>query len=261
MATSLRLAVLGDPISHSRSPAIHGAAIRHLGLEGGYEARRAGPEELMVAIGELRQGTLQGINITMPLKREAAHAAGLLTEEARVSGSVNTLRFREGVVEGHSTDVVAARAAFTDPRFRPDAPILILGSGGAAAAVLAAAGDRDVYLAARNQDRAANLVAFTNLPASIVPFGTSIVGALVVNATPLGMRGELLPEATIGVASGLVDLAYGHDPTPAVTWAEGTGLPVMDGVEYLVLQAASSFEWWTGLVAPFEVMLESARKL
>jgi len=75
------------------------------------------------------------------------------------------------------------------------------------------------------------------------------------------MRRERLPEATMGVASGLVDLAYGHDPTPTVTWAEGTGLPVMDGVEFLVLQAASSFEWWTGLVAPFEVMLESARKL
>ena len=261
MATPLRLAVLGDPISHSRSPAIHSAAIRHLGLEGSYEARRAGPEELMVAIGELREGRLQGINVTMPLKGEAARAAGLFTEEAQASGSVNTLRFREGMVEGHSTDVVAARAAFGDPRFRPDSPILILGSGGAAAAILAAAGERQVYLAARNPALAANLAGITHLPPSIVPFATSIVGALVVNATPLGMRGERLPEATIGVASGLVDLAYGHDPTPTVTWAESTGLPVMDGVEFLVLQAASSFEWWTGLEAPFEVMLESARKL
>lgn len=261
MARSLRLAVLGDPISHSRSPAIHNAAIRQLGLEGGYEARRAGPEELMAAIGELQEGSLHGINITMPLKGEAARAAGLLTEEALASGSVNTLRFREGMLEGHSTDVVAARAAFIDPRFQLDAPILILGSGGAAAAVLAAAGERHVYLAARDQDRAANLTGLTRVPASVVPFATSIVGALVVNATPLGMRGERLPEATIGVASGLVDLAYGHDPTPSVTWAEAMSMPVMDGVEFLVLQAASSFEWWTGLEAPVEVMLESARKL
>lgn len=235
--------------------------MRHLGLGGSYEARRAGPHELALAVSELRDGALHGMNITMPLKVEAARAAGYLTDEARASGSVNTLRLRNGVVEGHSTDVVAARSVFADPRFGNEAPILILGSGGASAAALVGASGRIVYLAARDPVRAAALVDLTHSQASVVRFGSAVVGALVVNATPLGMNGESLPEVIIGVASGVVDLAYRDEPTPTVTWAKDSGVPIVDGVEFLVLQAASSFEWWTGLEAPFEIMLETARKL
>ncbi len=261
MQTPLRLAVLGDPISHTRSPAIHMAAMRHLGIEGSYEARRAGAVELAVAIDELGEGALHGLNVTMPLKREAAGAAGSLTTEAQASGSVNTLRLRDGVVEGHSTDVIAARLALSDPRFDSRAPILVLGSGGASAAALATAGDRVAYVAARDPGRAATLVGMTRPPATVIGFGTPVAGALVVNATPVGMKGESLPEGIIEVASGIVDLAYGEEPTPAVQFARQSGVPVLDGVEFLVLQAVASFEWWTGLRAPFAVMLERARKL
>jgi shikimate dehydrogenase len=256
----LRLAVLGDPIAHSRSPRIHNAAMRHLGIDGSYEARRAGPVELGVAIDEIRQGTLDGINITMPLKIAARDGSDRLTEEARTSGSVNTLRARDGMVEGHSTDVLASRQTLSDLRFDKSAPVLVLGAGGAAAAVLATAGGREVYLAARNPDRAGALAQLSSIPVGVIPFGKPVAGALVVNATPLGMNGEILPVELTGVASGLVDLAYGDAPTPAVLSAQRAGLPFMDGVEFLVLQAALSFEWWTGLEAPFEVMLEAARK-
>jgi len=261
MQTPLRLAVLGDPISHSRSPAIHTAAMRHLGIEGTYEARRAGPVELAHAIAELGEGKLHGINVTMPLKREAAIAANSLTVEAQASGSVNTLRFRDGVVEGHSTDVVASRLAFSDPRFDSRAPILVLGSGGASAAVLAGAEGRRVYLAARDPARAASLVDLTRPSATMIGFGTPVAGAMVVNATPLGMQGESLPDGIIEVASGLLDLAYGDVPTRTVQQAGRSGVPVLDGVEFLVLQAMASFEWWTGARPPYEVMLERARKL
>lgn len=261
MQTPLRLAVLGDPISHSRSPAIHMAAMRHLGIEGSYEARRAGSVGLALAVRELREGALDGFNITMPLKREAAEAADFLTAEAQAGGSVNTLRQRDGIVEGHSTDVIASRLALSDPRFDSRAPILVLGSGGASAAVLVGAGDRVAYVAARNPDRATTLVALTRSPATVLDFGVPVAGALVINATPLGMNGESLPEGVIELASGIVDLAYGDESTLAVRFARQSAVPVMDGVEFLVLQAVASFEWWTGLQAPYEVMLERARKL
>jgi shikimate dehydrogenase len=256
----LRLAVLGDPISHSRSPAIHGAAMRHLGIDGTYEARRAGPAELATAIRELQDGALHGMNITMPLKAEAANAAGSLTDEAQTSGSVNSLRLSDGVVEGHSTDVIASLSVFAQPRFDTNAPILILGSGGAAAAALVGARGHVAYLSARNMTRATSLVERTGSEANVVPWGTAIVGALLVNATPLGMHGEQLPMAQVEVAAGIIDLAYGDLPTPAIVRAEASGVAMMDGVEFLALQAASSFEWWTGMEAPFEIMLESARK-
>jgi len=234
--------------------------MRHLGIEGSYEARRAGPAELAAAVTELRDGGLDGINITMPLKGEAAAVAETLTAEASVSMSVNTLRHRAGAVEGHSTDVIASRTAFSDERFDGAAPVLILGSGGAAAAALAGASGRTVYVAARDRARAAALLSRVGAEAGLVRFGAGVAGALVVNATPIGMDGEGLPRGVTGPASGIIDLAYGFEETRTVSEARRSGLPVMDGVEFLVLQAAASFEWWTGLSAPVEVMLQAARK-
>jgi shikimate dehydrogenase len=260
MEKPLRLAVLGDPIDHSRSPAIHNAAMRHLGIEGRYEARRAGSAELSQAVAELRSGSLQGINVTMPLKEEAARLADILSAEASKSGSVNTLRHRDGSVEGHSTDVIASRLAVSDDRFEASAPIFILGSGGVAAAVLVGAAGRVVFLSARNLERAASLADRVGAEVGLVPFGTGVAGALLVNATPVGMSGEPLPKAILRPASGLVDLVYGDEPTATVSQARESGLPVMDGIEFLVLQAVASFEWWTGRLAPVEVMLQAARK-
>ena len=96
MSSPLRLAVLGDPIEDSRSPAIHNAAMAHLGIEGSYVARRVEAGALSGVIGELRNGSLDGANVTMPLKSEAAALADVLTEEAMASGSVNTIRIRSG---------------------------------------------------------------------------------------------------------------------------------------------------------------------
>lgn len=231
-----------------------------LGIEGSYAARRAGRAELAVAVEELRSGALDGINVTMPLKREAARIADRLTSEAEASGSVNTMRHRRGRVEGHSTDVVAARRALADSRFDPEAPILVLGSGGAAAAVLIGGAGRALHLEARNEAAARGLAARSTPPALVQPFGQAVHGAVVVNATPLGMAGESLPEPVLAAAGGLIDLAYGDGDTPAVIRAREVGLPFMDGVEFLVLQAAGSFEWWSGIDAPLAVMLEAARK-
>jgi shikimate dehydrogenase len=234
--------------------------MQHLGIDGHYEARRAGPEELGGAVAEMRAGSLQGINVTMPLKEDAARLSDLLTPEAATSGSVNTMRLGAGPIEGHSTDVVAMRAAVSDSRFESSAPILILGSGGAAAAALAGAAGRVVYLSSRNLERAGSVADRVGVEAGLVRFGTGVAGALLVNATPLGMKGESLPAEVLRAASGLIDLAYGDGPTPAQSSAEESAVPVMDGIEFLVLQAAESFEWWTGRPAPIEVMLEAARK-
>jgi shikimate dehydrogenase len=259
MHRALRFAVLGDPIEHSRSPAIHTAALEHLGIEGSYVAIRAGSAELHAAVQELREGTFDGLNITMPLKAEAAALADSLTEDAGLSQSVNTMRARDGVVEGLSSDVIAFSQALGDPRFGPGAPLLVLGAGGAGAAALVVARGRDIYVAARDVDQARALVERVGVEADVVPFGAVVAGALVVNATPIGMGGELLPGGVTGTASGIIDLAYGKSETPTVIWARRAGMPVMDGIEFLVLQAAASFEWWLGRPAPVGVMTAAAK--
>jgi shikimate dehydrogenase len=178
---------------------------------------------------------------------------------AERSGSVNTLRFRDGLVEGHSTDAAAAKTLVDGVRFDPVAPILILGAGGAAAAVLIALEGRAVYLAARRDDLANQLAARAGYEVRVVPFGSPIPGAIVVNATPLGMKGESLPSGVVDIASGLIDLAYGPLDPPATVEARRIGLPLVDGVEFLARQAGESFSWWTGKAAPLEVMLEAAK--
>jgi shikimate dehydrogenase len=259
MRAELRFALLGDPVEHSRSPAIHKAALAELGLSGSYEARRSGQAGLATALDELRAGNLDGVNITMPLKAMAAAGADRLTPMAERSRSVNTLRFREGLVEGHSTDAAAARAVLEGTRFDRAAPILILGAGGAAAAVLIAFQGREVYLAARRDDLANQLAPRAGYEVMIVPFGTAVPGAIVVNATPLGMNGESLPSDVMSGASGLIDLAYGPVDPPATVEARRIGLPLVDGVEFLARQAGESFTWWTGMAAPLDVMLEAAK--
>ncbi|HEU5113136.1 MAG TPA: shikimate dehydrogenase, partial [Acidimicrobiia bacterium] len=193
MPSNLRLAVLGDPIEHSRSPAIHNAAMAHLGIDGSYVARRVEAGSLGGVIEELRNGSLTGVNVTMPLKTEAAALADVLTEEASASESVNTIRMRSGLVEGHSTDVVASARAYSDDRFDPSVPILVLGAGGAAAAALIAGAGRDLYIAARDIQQASALVARIDDGAAVVPFGVGVSRALLVNATPLGKDGTSLP--------------------------------------------------------------------
>jgi len=230
----------------------------HLGIDGSYVARRVGAGELGPVVAELRDGSLDGVNVTMPLKTEAAALSDTLTREAEASGSVNTMRLRSGV-EGHSTDVVASARALSDERFDPSAPVLILGAGGAAAAAIIGASGREVYVAARDIQRATALVARIGSGAQVVPLGVGVSGALVVNATPLGMGGERLHEAVTTTASGIVDLPYGPHETLTVAGARAAGLPFMDGIEFLVMQAAASFEWWTGLPAPLGIMVVAAR--
>jgi shikimate dehydrogenase len=258
MSGRFRFAVLGDPIAHSKSPAIHNAAMQHLGLSGSYVAIRAGESELARAVSDLRSGELDGINVTMPLKGAAARWAEVLTPDASAASSVNTLRFRAGRIEGHSSDVTAIRSSLSE--WADDAPVLILGAGGAAAAVIVGSVGRPIYLSARDQSKARSLSALIQTDTQVVPFPTPVVGSIVVNATPLGMNGEAIPAGLLEGAIGLVDLPYGASATPSVTVALSLGLSVIDGIEFLALQAAASFEWWTERPAPLEIMLSAARK-
>ena len=213
------------------------------------------------ALVEMRDGSLDGINVTMPLKRAAAEAADVLSEAAAGGGSVNSMRFQDGVIQGETTDAAAMAQILARPEIPATAPVLILGAGGAAAAVISAMPDREVFISARDPRRAQDLSERLGAGSemAIVPFGDPVSGAVLVNATPIGMAGEDLPPSLIGEAAALIDLAYGPRVPPSIDQARVRGIPVVDGVEFLALQAAESFTWWTGVEAPLAVMLEAAR--
>ncbi|MDE0602194.1 MAG: hypothetical protein OXI56_10430, partial [bacterium] len=127
-----RLAVLGDPVSHSLSPAMHNAALAALGLEGVYSRRRVGERGMTSAASEMRTGELHGANITMPHKGVAAHLADRLSSDAERAGSVNTWTLEgDGRLVGHSTDVEAIRRVWVRAGLPTDRPVLVVGAGGA----------------------------------------------------------------------------------------------------------------------------------
>ena len=251
----LRLVLLGDPVVHSRSPAIHRAALDVTGVDGSYEARQVDGAGLDAALREIRNGAIDGANITMPHKAGAAVLVDALSADAERAGAVNTIGRVDGRLFGWNTDVAAMRSAIGPI---PPGAVLVLGSGSAAAAAAVALEGRTFRISARREEAARRLADRLGAQGT-VPWGTPLAGALLVNATSLGMLGEALPAAVLGAASGLIDLPYGAGPTPAVGEAGRQGIPVVDGIDLLVAQAAESFTIWTGLEAPVEVMAQAAR--
>ena len=260
MSQFYRFALLGDPVKHSRSPQIQEGALSLAGLQGDYRPIIADQILLERTLSDLASGFLSGINVTMPLKQAAYELCDLTTPEARVAGSVNTLRSEQGVISGHSTDAVAFKELFGDEDLRDLSNLLVLGAGGSAAAALSVAGEKKVYVSARSEERAHRLTDDLDV-GNVIPWGTAVAGALVVNATPLGMSDEALPDGILEVAGGLLDLPYGVGATPAVALASAIGIPVIDGFEFLARQAAASFQWWTGMTVDFANLAEIARNV
>lgn len=254
-----RFAVLGDPIEHSRSPELHKAMLEITGLDGDYLRIRADGAVLETAVSDLHSGVWDGLNITMPLKGDAARLADSLSPRAAIAGSVNTLSRTGPGIAGDSTDITALQELDSSGRFDSKTSVLVLGAGGAAAATLVALDDRShVYISSRRRTAAEEIS--TRLGGEVVSWEAAVVGALVINATPIGMAGEHLPDGVLEHASGLIDLAYGSETTPAVREAERLGIPYADGHEVLLRQAIASFTIWTGIAVDLNTLTETLRK-
>ena len=269
------LVLLGHPVSHSRSPAIHTAALAAMGLDLRYRALDVPPEALDEALGLLDDAGVRGANVTVPHKLAVMPACDRLTDEARLVGAVNTLTWeRDGVrvLEGHNTDAVGlGRALAEDVGSLDGARAVLVGTGGAAraaAVALTRAGAR-VSVAGRRAEAAAelaDLVARLGGPTDVVDLADVELLAdrvaaarIVVNATTLGMHGEHLPAACEALGAGQIayDLVYGAE-TPFLAAARAGGAAAHGGLGMLVHQAAASLERWTGRAAPVGVMRGAA---
>jgi shikimate dehydrogenase len=251
--------LLGNPVSHSLSPRMQNAAFAARGLDWAYVPLPVEPEDLEAAVLGLAALGFAGANVTIPHKTAIVSFCDELDGVAERSGSVNTLVVRDARVLGSSTDGLAV----TDAVAAEGARVLVVGAGGAAIAVAVAlldAGAAGVTVAARDTDRAHALAArlLALFPehdvAAAEAWPPEAAGAtLIVNATPL--RDELPVKP--GAGQGVVDLAYRPcgDATALVEAAREAGCdPVVDGREVLVRQGAASFERWTGVTAPVDVM-------
>lgn len=250
----MRLGVLGWPVAHSRSPAMHTAALAAAGLEGWtYQLLPVPPEAFADTVRALPAAGFRGTNVTIPHKEAALALADRATERAREIGAANTLTFAPDGIEADNTDAPGLLAALG----AAPASALVLGAGGAArAAVWALRGaGAGVTVLNRTRTRAENLV--EDLGGVVVDDWEE--AELLVNSTSVGLRGE--PFTSFGVEADalhlfrrVVDLVYRPDGTALVTHARERGLVTVDGHEVLARQGALSFERWTGRPAPLEAM-------
>lgn len=255
----MKFAVIGDPIAHSRSPAMHEAAYRALGIDASYVPLEVPAGAFTSVIAMLRTSEIDGVNVTMPHKAAAFEAVDERSRLAMRTGAVNTVTADQGRLVGHNTDVAGVRHAFDALDLDDDLPVTILGAGGAARAAAVALDGRTLLICARDSKAAVRLTHQTAIAADIAPWGAVPTGTIVVNATPIGMHGEDLPLGVIEGAAGIVDMAYGPSVTPVVAAASNAGVPFVDGITMLVGQAGEAFRLFVGVDAPLDIMESAAR--
>jgi len=272
--------IIGYPLGHSASPAFQQAAFDHYGMDARYVVWETPPEGLAQQMQALRSADILGANVTVPHKEAVPPYLDRLGEGAQKIGAVNTVVNRDGLLEGHNTDVTGfLRALRENGGFDPEGKrALLLGAGGAARAAARAlvdAGISSLTVANRTVEleMAQRLVADLGGGAALeaIPLERAALTPrngwdLIVNCTTLGMRhgpgedklplpGDLIPSHAM-----VYDVVYNPEETPLLREAAKAGARTLGGLPMLVYQGAESFHLWTGCEAPIKVMFEAARR-
>ena len=250
--------VLGWPVSHSRSPRLHGVWLARHGVDGAYLPLPVRPERFEAAVRSLVDLGFAGANVTIPHKEAAFALCDVVSDVARRAGSVNTLVFRDGRIEGTSTDGFGFLESIREqaPGWQAaDGPAVILGAGGAVRSVAAAlldAGCPRLTLVNRTPARAEAIARELGGPIEVATTPPLHDAALLVNGTSLGMAGEPALEidlAPLPPQAVVADMVYVPLETPLLAQARARGLRAVDGLGMLLHQARPGFEAWFG-VAP-----------
>lgn len=249
---TMRCAVLGAPIAHSLSPAMHRAAYAELGLDWTYDAIEVGEDALESFLADVT-GEWRGLSLTMPLKRVALELVDVCSDVATAVGGVNTILFDDGSSAGENTDVPGAMAALREHGLDEARTARIVGAGATAASIgyaLGVLGIKDVEFFVRDVPRAertVQVVRDTGVEVRVLTLDDLMLEKvdLLVSTVPgdaIGSRSHELVES----ARAVFDIAYDPWPTALVTSAEQHGLDVVTGLDLLAHQAAAQVALMTG---------------
>ncbi len=265
-------AVLGHPIGHTFSPAMHNAALAALKLDALYCAFDVAPEQLLSVLAAMRAMGLGGVNLTVPLKEVAFRGLTSLDASAQRLGAVNTIEFTADGMTGHNTDGYGFLKAHEEAFGRPlqGERVFVLGSGGAGRAVAlmcGEAGAQSVTLADLELERCQKVAAeiraafpacAVQLAAGQAQWPAAIRASdLIVQATPVGMKAgdaALLQPGAFRAGQRLLDLIYWFPETIHMAVAKAGGAQTANGLGMLLHQGARAFEIWTKQPAPVAVM-------
>lgn len=274
------IGVFGYPIEHSLSPPMHNAAFSYLGLDYCYLAFSVRPEDLKQAVESVRALNLVGVNVTIPHKERVLPYLDEVSREAGLIGAVNTIRNKGGKLIGYNTDLTGFLTSLKQAGFNPKGKkVVVIGAGGAARAVsfaLSQEGIHSLFILNRTLEKAESLTkmvkkSIINLNIRALPLRKKeLIKAieradLLVNATSLGMvpKTSQSPLAGFGLLpKNLVvyDLVYNPVDTKLIRLARKSKGKTIGGLEMLIQQGAKSFEIFTGLRAPQEVMRKVVKK-
>jgi shikimate dehydrogenase len=261
-------------VGHSLSPRIHNAALRAQGLDFVYLAFDVAPGCLTAAVGGILALGARGFNVTVPHKQQILHLLDGLDPLAAQVGAVNTVVNDRGRLIGYNTDVEGFSRALHSvlPAGARGRRCLVAGAGGAARAVVAALvgeGAEQVWVYNRTSVRAEELCAVAAAwgGGACAPVGEEMLARIgesadiVINATTVGLDPAVkeapFPVDIVNSHQAVIDLVYGTAPTSFLRQARARGAATVDGVEMLLMQAASSYRLWTGVDAPLRVMRQA----
>jgi len=272
--------LIGDPVEHTMSPAMHNAAFRELGLDFLYVPFRVKREELGKAIEGMRALNIKGLNVTIPHKVAVLQFLDELDPLAGKIGAVNTIVNDDGLLKGYNTDASGFLQALLEREIEPEGRnIVILGAGGASRAVSFILADRGAHLVILNRllelnwaEELAGRISqiFSKEVEALELNRENLIKALgkadiLVNTTSVGMSPNIdeTPVASDLLRSDVVvfDIVYNPIKTRLLREAEMAGAKTIGGLDMLVWQGALAFEKWTGRKAPVELMREEAIKL
>ncbi len=273
----MRLTLLGYPLSHSLSPAMHNAALVAVGLnDWQYDILSIEPARLAEAIAIVRGADYAGANVTVPYKEAVIPLIDGLTPVAEAIGATNTLVKQEGRLIGHNTDAAGFLAdLYAHDVHISNQPVVVIGSGGVARAVVAACAGvgAEIRVVALLRDQAQTLISILSSPDSIKIFEATAHDlerasrgvALVVNCTPLGMWPEVnaspwFDSVPFPPGAFVYDAVYNPAETLLTRQARAAGLRAATGLGMLVEQGALGFELWTGKTAPRSLMRQTAEQ-
>jgi shikimate dehydrogenase len=254
--------ILGRPVTHSLSPAMHNAAFRELGINAVYVPFPV--TDLPQAVAGLRGLDIAGASVTIPFKEEIIPLIDELDPQAARMGAVNTVINREGRLFGYNTDWRGAVTALKTQTIITGEHFLLLGAGGAARAIAFGILENggSVTLTDLDAPRAEALV--RELAVEAIPLNAleQCPASILINATPVGMAPDLeglpLDPDLLGRFTLVMDIVYRPLLTRLLREAQAHGSRTIDGLQMLIHQATAQFELWTGQAAPLETMSQAA---
>lgn len=260
----MRCAVLGRPIAHSLSPAMHRAAYARLGLDWTYDAYEVGEEGLPAFIAGL-DGTWRGLSLTMPLKRAVLPLLDEVSPVATQVGAANTVVLERGRLLGDNTDVGGVVAALAQAGCTSAARAVVVGAGATAESALVALhqlGLAELHVVARDATRAGAMVASARgagVATTVGDLGSPGSGPVDVLVSTLpGDAGVAPPDELLAAAGVVFDVAYDPWPSPLLVRASELGVATVDGIALLAHQAVLQVEAMTGSRVPVEELREAA---